>query len=30
MSDNTEKIIEPKMRFDAFMANVKDGGLKRA
>lgn len=28
MSDNTEKIIEPKMRFDAFMANVKDGGLR--
>lgn len=22
------KIIEPKMRFDAFMANVKDGGLR--
>lgn len=28
MSDNSEKIIEPKMRFDAFMANVKDGGLR--
>ena len=28
MSDNTEKIVEPKMRFDAFMANVKDGGLR--
>ena len=28
MSENTEKIIEPKMRFDAFMANVKDGGLR--
>lgn len=28
MNENTEKIIEPKMRFDAFMANVKDGGLR--
>ncbi len=28
MSENTEKIVEPKMRFDAFMANVKDGGLR--
>ena len=28
MKENTEKIIEPKMRFDAFMANVKDGGLR--
>lgn len=26
--NNTEEIIEPKMRFDAFMANVKDGGLR--
>ena len=28
MNENTEKIIEPKLRFDAFMANVKDGGLR--
>ncbi|WP_308618857.1 DUF4364 family protein [uncultured Eubacterium sp.] len=28
MNEKTEKIIEPKMRFDAFMANVKDGGLR--
>ena len=26
--NNTEESIEPKMRFDAFMANVKDGGLR--
>ena len=28
MNEDTEKIIEPKLRFDAFMANVKDGGLR--
>lgn len=25
---NEEKIIDPKMQFNAFMANVKDGGLR--
>lgn len=25
---NEEKIIDPKMQFDAFMYNVKDGGLR--